>query len=458
MQRPETLEPRRNAGFFVALGIWASLASTPIMGIHLGRRASRLAWCIPKMARPAQSLTQTTIQNAIKGNGNRGFPLYDGHGLHLINRGSRYHWRLKYTRPDGRENRLALGHFPEVSLAEARSLSLDARAQIRRGIDPAASRQAAKTSGQAAAARAFAVFAQKWLDLKSPGWSPITTRKNRRAVEAYLLPKLGEHDVAALATHDVLPVIREANSQSPEFARAAAGAAQNIIRLAIAEGARDEGRMLDLDLRHNLPGRERGHNPAATTPAEIESVMNTIRSIASPVTRAALLMCCYTAQRPANVAAMLWENVDIKAKEWIIPANVMKMRHAHVVPLPWQPIALLKELRPLTGGRGYVFPPMAQQHTPHLHRDTLSAALRDAGLRGKQTPHGLRATFRTVARERLGISADILEAQIAHAKADEVQAAYDRTGFVVERHRVMQEWADYLDSLASPAGAKQSRR
>lgn len=412
------------------------------------------------MARPAQALTQTTIQNAIKapGKAKRCFPLYDGNGLHLIDRGGRYHWRLKYRRPDGRENRLALGHYPEVSLAEARQLALDARAQLRQGIDPAGERRAAKATGQTAAARTFAVFAHKWLDLKSPGWSPITQRKNRRALEGYLLPKLGERDVATLATHDVLPVIREANGQSPEFARAAAGAAQNIVRLAIAEGAREEGRLLDLDLRHNLPGRERGHNPAATTPAELEGVLNIIRGVASPVTRAGLLMCCYTAQRPANVAGMLWEHVDAKAGEWIIPAKVMKMRHAHVVPLPRQALALLKELRPLTSGRGYVFPPLAQQHTPHLHRDTLSSALRDAGLRGKQTPHGLRATFRTLARERLGVSADVLEAQIAHAKKDEIQAAYDRTGFVAERHEVMQRWADYLDSLAKPHSAKRPRR
>lgn len=406
------------------------------------------------MARPAKALTQTTIQNAVKGRGARGFPLYDGHGLHLIDRGGRYHWRLKYTRPDGRENRLALGHFPEVSLAEARQLSLDARAKLRRGIDPANERKAAKATVQASAARTFGVFARKWLDLKSPGWSPITARKNRRAVEAYLLPKLGERDAATLATHDVLPVIREANQTSPEFARAAAGAAQNIIRLTIAEGAREEGRLLDLDLRHNLPGRERGHNPAATTPAEIESVMEIVRGVGSPVTRAALLMCCYTAQRPANVAAMLWADVDTKAREWTIPASVMKMRHAHVVPLPRQAIALLNELRPLTGGRGYVFPPLAQQATPHLNRDTLSKALRDAGLRGKQTPHGMRATFRTVARERLNASADVLEAQLAHAKKDEVQAAYDRAGHVQARHRVMQQWADYLDSLAQPHRAR----
>ena len=399
------------------------------------------------MARPARPLTDKVIRDAARGAGKRGFPLYDGRGLHLIDRGGRYHWRLKYARPDGRENRLALGHYPEVSLSEARVLADGARAKLRQGIDPAGEKKAAKAAREAATERTFAIYGHKWLEFKTPGWSPITARKNKRAVEAYLLPKLGERDVATIATADVLPVIRESNAQSPEFAREAARAAQSIIRLAIAEGAREEGRLLDLDLRHNLPGRQRGHNPAATTPTEVREVMTIIRRNESPVTRAALLMCAYTAQRPANVVGMRWENLDIAAKEWTIPAAVMKMRHAHIVPLPRQALALLKDLQPLTGGRGYVFPPLAQQHTPHLHRDSLSNVLREAGLRGKQTPHGLRATFRTIARERLGVSPDVLEAQIAHAKKDEVQAAYDRAGFVAERHRVMQKWADWLNAL-----------
>lgn len=427
------------------------------MGIHSGRRATGPCWCLPKLARSAHPLTDKTIRDAVRGVGTRAFPLYDGHGLHLINRDGRYHWRLKYRRPDGRENRLALGPYPEVRLAEARTLALDARAKLRAGIDPGGERKAAKGAARAADGRAFEKVARAWLAVKRgkkdkngeqiSGWAAVTDRKNTRAVEHYLLPKLGNRDVGTITTADVLPVIREANTHSPEFARTAAGAAQSIIRLAIAEGHREEGRLLDLDLRHNLPGRERGHMPAATTPAGVRDVMKVIRGVQSPITRAALLVACYTAPRPCNVVGMRWDQLDMKVMEWILPAKVMKMREDHIVPLPLQAIALIESLRPLTGGHGYVFPPVAQQKTPHLHRDTLSKALRDAGLRGKQTPHGLRATFRTMARERLGVNPDVLEAQLAHAKRGEVQAAYDRTGLLEERHRVMQAWADYLDGL-----------
>lgn len=403
------------------------------------------------MPRTTQPLTDKTIRDAIKGRGPRKLPLWDGHGLHLIARGGGHHWRLKYTRPDGRENRLAIGHYPEVSLAEARALALDARAKLRQGLDPGEARKAAKAALALANVHTLAEVAKRWLEIKEPGWSAVTRRKNRRAVDAYLLPRLCNLDVARVTTADVVPVIRDADVRSPEYARAAAGAARAIIRLAIASGFREEGRLLDLDLRHNLPGRARGHMAAATTPAALAAVLKTIRDLPNAVTRAALMLCCYLGQRPGNIVEMRWDQIDVQTFEWFLPAEAMKTRRAHTVPLPRQAAALLEELRPLTDGAGYVFPPLAQQHTPHLHRDTLSKALRDSGLKGKQTPHGLRATLRTVARERLGASADVLEAQLAHVKKGQVAAAYDRAGHLEERRRVMQAWADYLDGLLADA-------
>jgi len=204
--------------------------------------------------------------------------------------------------------------------------------------------------------------------------------------------------------------------------------------------------LLDLNLRDNLPKRQKGHYSAATTPGEVKAVMDAVKTMPSEVTRAALLVCAYTAQRPGDVAAMRWRDVDTNGAEWIIPKT--KTGQSHVVPLSRQSLALIESMTRYSGGAEYVFPPLARQKSQHLHRDSLSKALREAGLRGKQTPHGLRATLRTVARERLGISADVLEAQLAHAKRGEVAAAYDRTGFVEERQRVMQAWADYLDGAS----------
>lgn len=376
------------------------------------------------------------------------YKVADGRGLHLLvhPNGSKY-WRLKY-RHAGKERVLAFGVFPEVSITEARQRCDDARTAFRNGIDPGAQRAEAKAEQKAEAQHkvdnTFKAVSETWLTMKSPGWSKSHVDKMTLVLRDYLNPDIGDIGVGDLTSADVLRVLRKMGATVPDLGVKAAGAARSIVRYAISEGLRDEGRLLDLNLRDNLPKRVKGHLPAATTPADVVAVLDTIKALESPVTRAALLVCCYTAQRPGNVAAMRWHDVDLGRAEWTIPAAVMKMRTSHVVPLSKQAVALIETMR----GRDktYVFPPVSEQKTPHLSRDALSKALRDAGLRGKQTPHGLRATLRTVARERLGVSADVLEAQIAHAKRGDVQAAYDRTGFVDERHHAMQRWADYLDS------------
>lgn len=403
---------------------------------------------MPRIAKP---LTEVSIKNAVRkaegrARDGRDFPLWDGNGLHLIDRGGRYHWRLKYRRPDGRENRLALGPYPNVSLSEARALAEDARRLLRNGTDPGMARKAVRAEARRKVTDTFERYARKWAAAKAPGWSQSTRDKIELVLRDYLIPAIGNRDVRDLGSMDVVKVLRRINERAPSLTKKAAQATKAAIRVAIQAGARDEGRLLDLNLRDNLPKAQKHHYSAATTPASVKAVMDTVRGVPGEVTRAALLVCAYTAQRPGNVAAMRWCDVDTKAAEWNIPAEVMKTGQPHTVPLSRQALALIESMQPY--GDKYVFPPVAKQKTPHLHRDSLSKALRDAGLQGKQTPHGLRATLRTVARERLGISADVLEAQLAHAKQGEVQSAYDRTGFVQERHRVMQVWSDFLDGTA----------
>lgn len=396
------------------------------------------------MPRAAKPLTVARIRNAKP----REFPLWDGRGLHLVERGGRYYWRWKYNRPDGRENRLALGVYPDVSLADARGAAEAARRLLREGTDPGAKRIAEKIEERRKVTETFDRFARQWLALKKPGWAVETYRKQELVCRAYLIPALGARDVRDVTSRDVIAVLRKMDAKAPALTRKAARAAQAIIRMAITEGARDEGHALDLSLRDNLPAQRKGHYAAATKRDDVAFVVRTIEALPNEVTRSALMLCAYTAQRPGNVAAMRWADLDVKGSEWIIPGDAMKGRQPHVVPLSRQALAQIDAMRRFTAGGEFVFPPLARQHTPHLHRDSLSKALRDAGLRGKQTPHGLRATLRTVARERLGVSADVLEAQLAHAKKGEVQAAYDRAGFVAERAKVMQAWADYLDGVS----------
>lgn len=392
------------------------------------------------MPRRTAPLTEVTIRNA-----SEGATLYDGRGLHLRPRGTGRYWFLKYKRPDGRENRLALGIYPVVTLKAARDAALAARALLQQGVDPAAPRAAQKAEARRKVDATFKAMADAWLALKSPGWSKSHVDKMTLVLRDYLNPELGSRDVATITSADVVKVLRAMNAHVPDLAVKAAGVARGVIRYAIGEGKREEGRLLDLDLRHNLPKRKKGHNPAATTPKTLGKVMDTVRALrGSEVTRAALLVAAYTVQRPGNIAAMRWEDVDLQRAEWNLPASAMKMGEPHTVPLAPQAVALLQQMQ----GRDktYVFPPVSEQKTPHLHRDAMSKALRDAGLQGVQTPHGLRATQRTMARERLGISADTLERQLAHALKGDTDAAYNRAGLLEERRALAVAWADYLDA------------
>lgn len=185
--------------------------------------------------------------------------------------------------------------------------------------------------------------------------------------------------------------------------------------------------------------------------------MRTILGYEGRVVRGGLLLAAYTACRPGVVASARWAEMDLERAEWCIPADKMKTRIEHVVSLPKQAVEMLAEMRQYGGGE-YVFPGVGKRGNPHLHRDALSKALRDMGFQGQHATHGFRAMLRTVARERLKIDIDVLEAQLAHAKADEIQAAYDRARFEDERRVVMQVWADFLHEQAESAKVLQMKR
>jgi len=367
---------------------------------------------------------------------------FDGGGLYLDVRanGSRY-WRMAY-RFAGREKLLALGIYPEVSLAEARRRRDEARALLRSGADPLAAKAERKTTDRRIAEAAFPKVAAAWLALRKKGWSAGTYRKAEYVTEAYLVPTLRRHSIATLKTKDAVDALQ---GIPPSLARKARQYLGSMVNYAIQRELRDDGRLLSL--RGALPGYRRGHIPAATDPATLRAVVKAVDEYEIPVTRTALTLTMLTAQRPGLIAAAEWGEFDLKNGEWSIPGHKMKMRKAHIVPLPKQAVDLLQGMLAWTGGRRYVFPPLARQKTEHLHRDTLSKALREMGFKGTHATHGFRTALRTIARERLKVDADILEAQLAHAKRGDVQQAYDRTEFNDDRRRVMQEWANYVDKL-----------
>ncbi|MBB4730410.1 tyrosine-type recombinase/integrase [Xanthomonas arboricola] len=390
--------------------------------------------------------------------------LSDGGGLYLLpDSPTSGTWWLKYRGAAGAETRCSFGRYPAVSLAEARQRRDDAKAQIRKGLYPNDEKNALKMEAKRASGALFPVVAQAWLveqekQVKAKLITQGTYDKRKYVTETYLVPMLRKESVTTLKAKQAIPSLVELAMRVPEMARKSRQALSGIIAYAIREDLRDEDKPLVI-ARGALPRCKKVLPPAATQPKAVRELYRFMTTYESPVVRSALTILMLTAQRPGNVVQMRWEELDLDEKEWHIPAERMKMRIEHVVPLSRQALAAVEAMRPFTGGMGYVFPALAKQETAHLSRDTLSLTLRENGFRGKHTPHRSRTTLRTVARERLAVDGDILEAQLAHAKEGETNEAYDRTQFLDQRHDVMQEWADYLDALlAGTAGRKTKTR
>ncbi len=370
---------------------------------------------------------------------------FDGLGLYLhVKQSGTRTWRLAYRFGDLSKT-ITFGNFPEVTLAEARVRRDDARRMLRDGKNPSALRQAQQLADRRATNATFPAVAEAWLEQKRKAWAPATYRKAKFITDTYLVPVFRKCSVETLGTAEAADALEAIADRVPALASKARQHLNGIIQFAIRKRLREDGRILLL--RGLLPTHRADSIPAATDPQQVAELARGIEAYPIPVTRHALKIAMLTAQRPGNVADMRWQDIDLHAAEWRIPAELMKTGHAHVVPLSRQAVATLKEMGAYSSGRAYVFPPLARQKTPHLHRDALSAALRRMGFAGKHATHGFRAMFRTVARERLHVSSDVLEAQLAHRKRGEVAQAYDRTQFIDERHQVMQRWSDYLDQL-----------
>lgn len=379
-----------------------------------------------------------------------GDTLQDGNGLAMVvDKNGNKRWVLRYTRPDGRRNMIGMGSYPEFTLTAARTAANKTRAEIAQGVDPVEQRRTERQERKAAVRGSFKAVAEEWHAHKAKGWASETARKAREVLDDYLFPKLATRPIAEITTADIKPVLLYIHERGPRLAVKARQYCNQIVEYAIQEGLREDGRLLSL--RGALPKTAKSHYAAVTKSGDLPALLSAINGIGSINSRVALLVCLYTASRPGVVAGMRWDELDLVEKEWHIPAQRMKTGNDHITPLPAQLLPMLEELRTLAGASPFVFPGVRSPNTQHIHRDSLSKVLRENGLEGVTVTHGFRATFRTVARERLRADADVLEAQLAHAKKDEIQAAYDRAQFLEERHELVQRWADYLEALESGA-------
>lgn len=369
------------------------------------------------------------------------YKLSDGGGLYLLvtPSGGKL-WRLKY-RIGGLERKLSLGAFPAVSLADARRRREHARAQIAQGIDP----NAVKKEQEAVAHDTFATVAAEWMEYKKTSrFSGRHAERVWRSLENDIFPSLGPIPVSEISTKQIAAVIRQIESRGVR--ETAARALQKITAI-LQFAAKDErvSHNAARELRGTVETRRVEHLPAMTR----EELPDFLRQLevanVYAVTRLAIKMVLLTLTRTQEIRGARWDEFDLDGRLWTIPADRMKMKMEHRVPLSVQALEVLEQLRPFSGREKLCFP---GHHDPSrmMSENAMLYALWRMGYRGKATVHGFRATGSTILNE-CGFNPDAIERQLAHAERNKIRAAYHRSEYMEERRKMMDWWGDYLDQL-----------
>jgi len=386
------------------------------------------------------------------------YKIADEKGLYLLihPNGSKY-WRMDY-RFNGKRKTLALGVYPDVPLAGrmdankylegARDLRDAAKRKLKEGIDPAAEKKA--KARQQSASVSFEDVAREWYGKQATCWKPghAVTVINR--LESNVFPWLGSMPIGEIEPPEVLAVLRRIESRGAvETAHRVKSICGQVFRYAVATGQAKRDPVPDL--KGALSPVQSVSMPTITSPKRVGELMRAIQGYeGTHVVRCALQIAPYVFVRPGELRHAEWAEVDLDKAEWRIPAEKMKMKRMHIVPLSHQVVAILRDLKPLTGRGKYLFPSVRTDTRP-MSENTINAALRRIGFdKGEIVGHGFRAMASTILHEH-GWKSDVIERQLAHIEGNKVKGAYNHAEHLPERKALMQQWADYLDALRDGA-------
>ena len=389
-------------------------------------------------------LTDVAIRNAKPKT--KPYKLADGGGLYLlVNPDARKYWRLKY-RHTGKEKLLALGVYPDVRVPEARRTRDEAKQLLKAGCDPVAVRKERKRAAAISSANTFEVLAREWIEQQRNRWTPSHAQRVLDSLEDNVFSDIGFRPINEINAPELLAVLRKIESRGAlETTQRVLQRCSGVFRYAISTGRGERNPAADLRGALKTPTRE---NYAALSAADLPEFLEKLDAYNGHLqTRLALKLLALTFVRSGELRAAEWTEFDIDAAEWRIPAERMKMRAPHIVPLSHQAIAVLEELKPLTGGGRFLFPNQSKS-AACMSENTMLYALYRMGYHSRATGHGFRATASTILNEQ-SWKADAIERQLAHTEKNKVRAAYHRSEYLDERRKMMQAWADYLDAVAS---------
>ena len=366
----------------------------------------------------------------------------DGGGLclEITPTGSKF-WRWRY-KLNGKAQLVALGRFPEVTLEQARIKRNEAKALAEGGKHPTREKKVRKLRQTLDGANTFEKLARLWLVTKQKGLNEKYSRQCLARMEQHVFPMIGALPITEITIPDVVAVVEKmGNRGTIETAKRMKQIIGQVFRYAAQRGLCQHNPAADL--RDILPTKEEKHHPCIP-PAELPDLLKAMEKYKGDVlTKSAMKLLALTFVRTGELIGAKWNEIDWLKEEWHIPKERMKMRRPHVVPLSSQALTKLKELQAITGEKAFIFFSAASK-SKHLSNGAVLMALRRMGYKGRMTGHGYRTLASTILNEK-GYAPDVIERQLAHEDSDKIRSAYNRAEYLLERKKMMQDWANFLD-------------
>ncbi len=379
------------------------------------------------------------------------YKMADEKGLYLlVNPNGSKLWKFKY-RFSGLEKKLSFGAFPEVSLAAAREARDEARRQLTNTIDPGILKNSIKRSKKMAEENSFEAVAREWHAKFTPKWSKNHGERILIRLEQNIFPWIGKSSINEVTAPEILSALRRIeNSGAVETAHRVSQICGQVFRYAIVIGKAE--RNPAADLRGALAPVKQKHHASIIDSVEIGKLLNAISEYRGNfITKCALQLAPLFFVRPGELRHAEWSEFDLQKAEWRIPAEKMKMKEQHIVPLATQTIEIIQELHAYTGSGKYLFPSLRSASRP-MSENTVLAALRRLGYSSDEmTGHGFRSIASTLLLNEHGWNRDAIERQLAHAERNNIRAAYNYAEYLPERRNMMQWWAEHLDKLKAGA-------
>ena len=396
------------------------------------------------MARITRPLTNTEVLRAKALE--KDLTLHDGDGLFLIVKTSgKKLWRFRYQRPTTKQRTMmGLGAFPALSLADARGLRTNYLALLANGIDPQVQAEVAEEEQQIALDSIFSTVAANWFQLKSKSVTPDYAKDIWRSLEKDVFPAIGEIPVQQIKARTLVEALEPIKARGAlETIRRLVQRINEIMIYAVNTGLIDANPASGVGMAFEKPKKQ---NMPTLRPEELPKLMRSlVMSNLSVPTRCLIEWQLLTLVRPSEASGARWAEIDLNAKLWTIPAERMKAKREHIVPLSTQALEILEVMKPISAHREHVFP-SRNDPKKSMNSQTANAALKRIGYGGKLVAHGLRSIASTAMNEA-GFNSDVIEAALAHSDKNEVRRAYNRTTYLAKRHELMSWWGNKVSAL-----------